>query len=127
MNPKEMPLTLFVNNVAHSNGDYALKTNGYSSKEQAVFRGFLSFLNEGMSFDFIESEHMRIEGGVFSDEVQGLELGAADIRNSTILQWTIPACIPNPALVHIQRKSGSSSSVFRLEPLDHSSRTTRLI
>ena len=133
INPKEMPLTLFKNNVAHSNGGYALKANGYSPKEQAVFRGFLSFLNQGMPFDFVESEHMRIEGGIFSDEVGGRELGAVEIKNTTILQWTIPSCNPNStsptdieksSLLRIQK---SASSVFNLDSLDNSRGTTNFI
>jgi hypothetical protein len=68
MRPKEMPLTLFANNVAHSNGGYALKANGYTPAMKAVFRGFLSFLNQGKAIDFVENERLAIVGGIFSDE-----------------------------------------------------------
>jgi hypothetical protein len=68
MRPKEMPLTLFANNVAHSNGGYALKANGYTPAMKAVFRGFLSFSNQGKAIDFVENDRMAIVGGILTDE-----------------------------------------------------------
>jgi hypothetical protein len=123
MDPRTMPLIAFSHNVAHSNDGYALKANGYTPKERAVFRHFLSFLNKGMSFDFVESEHMSIEGGVFSDEVQGLELEAAAMRNFTVLQWNNPLCHPDlvepvnqTPNMHL-RGSMSPNSVFNMRAL----------
>jgi hypothetical protein len=95
IDPKTTSLGLFSHNVAHSNDGDALKANGYTPNEQAVFHHFLSFLNKGMSFDFVESEHMSIEGGVFFDEVRGLELEAAFMHNFTVLQWNNPSCHPD--------------------------------
>ena len=71
MNPSILPLTLFKDNVAHSNYDHGVKTypgRGYSPEgTPAVFENTRSFRNKGSGVFIHNSRNINVDGGIFAD------------------------------------------------------------
>jgi parallel beta-helix repeat protein len=70
-NPSTMALTLFQDNVAHSNMDYGFKAQRLFPKdEQAVLRGFRSYLNVQDGLDVSETRNVAMVNVVLDVEWQ---------------------------------------------------------
>ena len=89
LDPKRASLALFKENVAHSNGKVGFRAypSGYRPYEEAVFDNLKSFRNQKGVFLHL-SKNIKIEGGLFADNRQGVEIDRADdivMENSVIV------------------------------------------
>ena len=68
--PHKAPLTLFSENVAHSNDEHGVKTypgTGYDPVEEQTFYKTKSYRNAGNGVFIHNSENIKIQGGLFAD------------------------------------------------------------
>jgi hypothetical protein len=93
LRPKNDPLTLFRNNVAHSNRDKGLRTypHGYMPSEQGVFYESRLYRNRGDGLFFHNSRNLAVVGGVFADNREQLDFDQAegiDFRDALVIGVT---------------------------------------
>jgi len=89
VNPSQEPLGIFDGNIVHSNGGdgFKLYPNGHFPKTVAVFRNTKAFRNKGDGVLFHNSKSLAIEGGIYADNRQQIEIDkqADDIRISNAI------------------------------------------
>ena len=81
-NPSQLPLRLFVDNVAHSNHGHGVKTYpgaGYNppTRGLATFQNTKSFRNRGAGFFIHNSRNIHIEGGKYADNRRQIDIDRA--------------------------------------------------
>ena len=92
MNPQTMPLTMFRNNVAHSNMEQALKITNYKPLQQAVVSGFRSYLHPKNSHGLDLSS--STENVVFVNAISDVDIWeglnnntSVQLRNTSVIKY----------------------------------------
>jgi len=93
MNPRLMPLKLFVDNVAHSNRKHGLRTypKGFLPPKQAIFDNTRSYKNRQDGIFFHNSQDLTVRGGILADNQIGADFDRADnilIDGTTVIGVT---------------------------------------
>ena len=95
-NPSQLPLTLFVDNVAHSNFGHGVKTYpgaGYNPPSQglATFQDTKSYRNRGSGIFFHNSRNIHVEGGFYADNRKGIDIDRApgcSVNGATLVGYS---------------------------------------
>jgi hypothetical protein len=91
-NPQTMPLTMFRNNVAHSNMEQALKITNYQPIQQAVLLGFRSYLHpNGHGLDVASSENVVFVNAISDVVWEGLNNTSVQLRNTSVIEYPTKA------------------------------------
>jgi hypothetical protein len=80
MKPRTMNLGLFDGNVAHSNADKGLRSypHGYMPDNTATFSNSRFYRNKNDGLFFHNSRNLAVEGGIFADHRESLDIDRAE-------------------------------------------------
>ena len=94
-NPRERPLKVFQDNVAHSNNEHGFKTypgKGYWPKGYpAIFQDCIAFRNAGNGIFIHNSGNIKIEGGLFADNRVQIDIDrspSCSVNSATVIGYS---------------------------------------
>mmetsp|Transcript_6779 Transcript_6779/g.10293 ORF Transcript_6779/g.10293 Transcript_6779/m.10293 type:complete len:559 (+) Transcript_6779:40-1716(+) len=108
VNPSRLPLYVFADNVAHSNGGAGFATYpgaGYNPVQEATFVGMQSYRNRGSGLYLRNSGNLTFDGGVVSDNRVGFNME----RAHTVKIQNLHVGGETPSFVALATGSGSTS------------------